>query len=280
MLLDNGAMRKLIVLEFVFCASLLFGQSQSSTVPSTTSTENSQTSQRLSADTPETTVLGNAFVAPKDWSVRVKGPATILEAPEGDSWITLVDVQSSGPDEALAAAWKAYKPEAKWPVKVSNDLPDRDGWTRRRAYEYQTSPNDKRGVSALVLYSGSSWTVVIEDMADAVAEKRGAQDALIFGRLLPKGYTRESFAGKKANTLDEARIAELGRFIEQGKKVAGVPGVSLALLQDGKVIFAGGFGTKELGRTEKPDGDTLFIIASNTKALTTLLLAKLVTNIV
>jgi CubicO group peptidase (beta-lactamase class C family) len=176
----------------------------------------------------------------------------------------------------LAAAWKAYKPEAKWPVKVSNDLPDRDGWTRSRAYEYQTSPNDKRGVSALVLYSGSSWTVVIEDMADAVAEKRGAQDALIFGRLLPKGYTRESFAGKKANTLDEARIAELGRFIEQGKKVAGVPGVSVALLQDGKVIFAGGFGTKELGRTEKPDGDTLFIIASNTKALTTLLLAKLV----
>src|SRR5664279_258344 len=276
MLLDNGAMRKLIVLEFVFCASLLFGQSQSSTVPSTTSTENSQTSQRLSADTPETTVLGNAFVAPKDWSVRVKGPATILEAPEGDSWITLVDVQSSGPDEALAAAWRAYKPEAKWPVKVSNDLPDRDAWSRRRAYEYQTSPNDKRGVSALVLYAGSSWTVVIEDMADAVAEKRGAQDALVFGRLLPKGYTRESFADRKAHTLDRARIAELGRFIEQGEKVTGVPGVALALIQDGKVIFADGFGVKELGGAEKPDGDTLFIIASNTKALTTLLLAKLV----
>ena len=65
-----------------------------------------------------------------------------------------MDVQASGPDEALAAAWKAYKPEAKWPLKVSNDLPDRDGWSRRRAYEYQTSPNEKRGVSALVLYSG------------------------------------------------------------------------------------------------------------------------------
>jgi CubicO group peptidase (beta-lactamase class C family) len=276
MLLDSGAMRKLIVLQFVFGASLLFGQSQSSTVPSTTNTANSQTSQRLSADTPETTVLGNAFVAPKDWSIRVQSPATILEAPEGDSWIALVDVQASGPDEALAAAWKAYKPEAKWPVKVSNDLPDRDGWSRRRAYEYQTSPNEKRGVSALVLYSSSSWTVVIEDMADAVAEKRGAQDALVFGRLLPNGYTRESFAGKKANTLDQDRIAELGRFIEQGEKVTGVPGVSLALLQDGKVIFAGGFGIKELGGAEKPDGDTLFIIASNTKALTTLLLAKLV----
>ena len=107
-------------------------------------------------------------------------------------------------------------------------------------------------------------------MADAVAEKRGAQVALVFGRLLPKGYSRESFAGKKANTLDPARLAELGRFIEGGQKVLGVPGVALGLVQDGKVVFADGFGTKELGRSGKPDGDTLFMVASNTKAMTTL----------
>src|SRR5512146_2794092 len=73
-----------------------------------------QASERLSADTPKTTVLGNAFVAPKEWSVRVKGPATIVEAPEGDTWIALVDVQAKAPEEALAAAWQAYKPDAKW----------------------------------------------------------------------------------------------------------------------------------------------------------------------
>jgi CubicO group peptidase (beta-lactamase class C family) len=254
------------VLALIFCSTLL-AQVASPPPPS---------AQRLSADTPKTTVAGNAFVAPKDWSIRVQGPATVLEAPEGNSWIALVDVQAKTPEEALATAWRAYKPEAKWPVKVSNDLPDRDGWSRRRAYEYLTSPNEKRGVAALVYYAGSSWTVVIQDLADAVAEKRGGQAALIFSRLLPKGYTRESFAGKKANKLDQARLAELGRFIEQGQKVTGVPGVALGLVQDGKVIFADGFGLKELGGTEKPDGDTLFIIASNTKALTTLMLAKLV----
>ena len=185
-------------------------------------------------------------------------------------------MQAKGPEEVLAAAWQAYKPDAKWPIKVTNNLADEDGWSRRRNYEYLTSPNEKRGVGALVCYSGSNWTVVIFDMADAVAEKRGAQVALVFGRLLPKGYSRESFAGKKANTLDPARLAELGRFIEGGQKVLGVPGVALGLVQDGKVVFADGFGTKELGRSEKPDGDTLFMVASNTKAMTTLLLAKLV----
>ncbi|MBZ5617063.1 MAG: beta-lactamase family protein [Acidobacteriia bacterium] len=232
--------------------------------------------ERLAADTLKTTVLGNPFVAPKDWSIRVKGPATILEAPEGGSWVALVDLQAKTADEALKAAWQAYRPDATWPVKVTNDLPDRDGWSRRRNYDYLTSPNEKRGVGAVVYYSGSGWTVIITDMTDAVAEKRGGQVALVFGRLLPKGYSRESFAGNKANKLDEARIAELGRFIERGEKETGVPGVSLGLIQDGKVIFAGGFGAKELDGSEKPDGDTLFMIASNTKALTTLMLAKLV----
>ncbi len=238
--------------------------------------DGTQAAERLATDTPKTTVQGNAFIAPKDWSIRTKGPATILEAPEGGSWIALVDVQAEGPDQAVAAAWQAYRPDATWPVKVSNALPDRDGWTKRRSYDYLTSPNEKRNVFALVSYAGSSWTVVIEDLADAVGEKRGGQVALVFSRLLPKGYTRESFAGKKANTLDQRRIAELARFIEQGQKETGVPGVALGLVQDGKVIFADGFGVKELGGSEKPDGNTLFMVASNTKALTTLLLAKMV----
>ncbi len=277
MRLDVGAMKRFFVgVPLLFSAALLFGQSQGSSVQAQSGALSGQVSQHLTADTPETTVLGNAFVAPKDWSIRVKGPVTILTAPEGNSWIVLVDVQAGGPEEALAAAWRAYKPDAKWSVKVSNDLPDRDGWSRRRVYDYLTSPNEKRGVSALVCYSGSSWTVVIEDMADAVAEKRSGQEALVLGRLLPKGYSRESFAGRKANTLDQARIAELGRFIEEGEKETGVPGVALGLVQDGKVIFADGFGVKALGGTDKLDGDTLFMVASNTKAMTTLLLAKLV----
>jgi CubicO group peptidase (beta-lactamase class C family) len=270
-------MKNLLVCSLlVFASALLLEQPLRASIQPAINSASAQVPEKLSADTPKTTVLGSAFIAPKDWSIRVEGPATILEAPEGDSWVVLVDVQAKTQDEALAAAWRVYKPDAKWPLKVTNDLPDRDGWSRRRLYDYQTSPNEKRGVDAVVSYSGSNWTVVIEDVSDAVAGKRGGQLALIFSRLLPKGYSRESFSGKKANTLDSARIAELGRFAEQGQKVLGVPGVALGLVQDGKVVFAGGFGVKELGGTEKPDGDTLFMIASNTKAMTTLLLAKLV----
>src|SRR5690349_11245910 len=112
--------------------------------------ESAQIPVRLSADTPRTTVLGNNFIAPAEWSIHAKGAAVIVEAPEGNSSIGLIDVQAKTPDDALAAAWQVYNPQAKWPIKVSQDLPDKDGWSRRHSYEYLTSPNEQRGVAALV----------------------------------------------------------------------------------------------------------------------------------
>ncbi|MBA2629729.1 MAG: beta-lactamase family protein [Thermoleophilaceae bacterium] len=232
--------------------------------------------ERLTRDTPRATTEGNTFIAPAAWSIAVRGPATILEPPEGGSAIALVDVRAPSADSAVAAAWRAYKPAAGWPLKVVNQEPDKDGWTGRAAYIYQTSPNEKRDVAVDVQRAGAVWTVAIYDMAQAVGEKRLAQVVLIYGELLPKGYTRESFAGRKAHRLDQARVAELGGFVERAMKSTGVPGVAVGLVQDGKVVFADGFGTRELGGNEKVDASTLFMIASNTKAMTTLMLAKLV----
>jgi CubicO group peptidase (beta-lactamase class C family) len=76
--------------------------------------------------------------------------------------------------------------------------------------------------------------------------------------------------------LDAKRIAELGAFVERAQKAFGVPGVSVGIVQDGKTVFAGGFGVREIGKPAKVGAETLYIIASNTKAMTTLLLAKLV----
>lgn len=232
--------------------------------------------ERLAADTPRTTVEGASFIAPAGWTVTVHGPATILEAPEGGSWIALVDVRAADADAAVAAAWAAYQPEARWPLKVVTDAPDRDGWSDRRAYVYQVSPNAKRDVAAYTRRAGDTWTVVVYDMAQAVGEKRLAAVELVFGRLFPRGYSRESFAGMKAHRLDAARVARLTGWIQTAMRELRIPGVALGLVQDGKVIFADGFGVRELGRNERPDADTLFMIASNTKALTTVLLAKLV----
>ena len=175
-------MKKVMVSLFVFAAAAVL---------------EARAAQPLAADTPETTVMGNTFIAPAGWTMEVRGPATILSPPEGGSAIALVDVDAADADAAVAAGWAAYKPGAKWPLKVTNEAPDRDGWSKQKGYDYQTSPNEKRNVSAGARFAGGHWTVVIYDMGDAVGEKRGAQVALIFSRLLPKGYARETSPARR-----------------------------------------------------------------------------------
>ncbi|HEY6176315.1 MAG TPA: serine hydrolase domain-containing protein [Kofleriaceae bacterium] len=233
-------------------------------------------SEKLTADTPQTTTAGNSFIAPAGWSISVLGDETLLAAPEADSWIALVDVRATDVDAAVKAAWAAYKGESKWPVKNASDAPSKDGWTDRRSYAYDVPPNEKRIVRISTQRANGVWTVVLLDVSAAVAEKRLAQVQLILGRLLPKGGERESFAGRRAHELDPARLAELTKFVESAQQTLGVPGVGFGILQNGKVVFAGGSGVRELGKPAKVDRDTLFMIGSNTKALTTLLLAKLV----
>ena len=55
-----------------------------------------------------------------------------------------------------------------------------------------------------------------------------------------------------------------------------VPGMAIAVVKDGKVLLARGYGVRRMGDPAPVDANTYFQIASNTKAFTTALLAQLV----
>jgi len=55
-----------------------------------------------------------------------------------------------------------------------------------------------------------------------------------------------------------------------------VPGIAVAIVKDGKVVLAKGYGVRKLGESAPVDAHTLFGIASNTKAFTSAALAMLV----
>ena len=60
----------------------------------------------------------------------------------------------------------------------------------------------------------------------------------------------------------------LEALIENARQQWQVPGLSVAIVKDGRVLVSKGFGLRELGRSEPVDQQTLFAIASNTKAFT------------
>jgi CubicO group peptidase (beta-lactamase class C family) len=71
-------------------------------------------------------------------------------------------------------------------------------------------------------------------------------------------------------------LQKLDAYFEQMVKAWDVPGASIGIVKDGKLVFTGNYGTKEVGKSEKPDENTLYAIASNSKAFTSAVLAMLV----
>ncbi len=63
-------------------------------------------------------------------------------------------------------------------------------------------------------------------------------------------------------------LQQLDATVERVRQQFDVPGVAIAVVKDGKVVLERGWGIRELGKPEPVQADTLFAIASNTKAFT------------
>lgn len=69
---------------------------------------------------------------------------------------------------------------------------------------------------------------------------------------------------------------QVDELVEQTLKTFDVPGIAVAIVKDGKVVHAKGYGVRSILTGQKVDANTLFGIASNSKAFTSAALAMLV----
>ena len=79
-----------------------------------------------------------------------------------------------------------------------------------------------------------------------------------------------------ASTFAQNKVEEFDRYAEAARQEWKVPGMSIAIVQDGKVILAKGYGVRELGKATPVDADTLFGAMSTTKAMTAVTMGMLV----
>ncbi|MCW4453351.1 serine hydrolase [Flavobacterium sp. MXW15] len=65
-----------------------------------------------------------------------------------------------------------------------------------------------------------------------------------------------------------AGLQQLDATVERVREQFDVPGVAVAIVKDGEVVLERGWGVREIGKPDPVQADTLFAIASNTKAFT------------
>lgn len=74
----------------------------------------------------------------------------------------------------------------------------------------------------------------------------------------------------------KANLKEIDEYAAKAGQDWRVPGFAMAIVKDDSVVFAKGYGVRELGKPTPVDAHTLFAIASNSKAFTAAALAILV----
>lgn len=77
-------------------------------------------------------------------------------------------------------------------------------------------------------------------------------------------------------SAQELDVEAFAQYAQASFEAYDVPGASVAIVKDGSVVLTRGFGVRTLGETTPVDADTLFAIASNTKAFSAAVLASLV----
>lgn len=92
------------------------------------------------------------------------------------------------------------------------------------------------------------------------------------GNLSAQQPTQSTSNTQKQEALPPGLDAHIAKVLE----AFDVPGVGVAIVKDGEIILSKGYGVKKLGEPDPVDENTLFSIASNSKAFTGTALALLV----
>lgn len=217
------------------------------------------------------------FLLPADWSIAEDAPHPTVLSPEADLRIAFLVLPTGGEPAAIALqAWRMVEPDFDQPIRQQAEAAAAGGWDATHQIVYLAAQSGGNMHIAILCRLDDRMYVSLVSGTMAAFSRRGANINEIVAGWRPDTLSEVSLAGRPVARWTEELAAELRRFILEALQTLKVPGASLALVQDGRVVFAEGFGTAEIGSSRAVNAQTPFMIGSTTKALTTLMMARLV----
>jgi CubicO group peptidase (beta-lactamase class C family) len=229
--------------------------------------------RQLAEETTVKTRSGVGLKAPKGWWLTNDGDVILLEDPERALKTWLVETPEPDAARAIASAWERVAPRFRFTGEADMPPPT-GGWDAVTTVSYDAG--GERIVEAIARRHGAITYVSLVDGARGAVSRRAAQLEQLRAGLRPAGLREESFAGRTPRRIDAGQARELDAFVQDALSRLGVPGASIAVVQGSTVVYERAFGLRALGKKEPVTPDTLFMIGSITKPMTTMMQATLV----
>jgi CubicO group peptidase (beta-lactamase class C family) len=140
----------------------------------------------------------------------------------------------------------------------------------RRFEDAARNLKDRRLSRRAALIQGSAGLAAGALAAAGMTAAAHAQEAS------PAATSPVDLSGVMPQTLSGERLAEFKRYFAARLAEVGIPGSAVAVVQGGQVVFEQAFGVKEVGGSDPVTLDTMFMIGSVTKSMTSMMAGTLV----
>ena len=213
---------------------------------------------------------------PSGWTVEERDGVGVLSDPEGQITVYALAVEAGDPVAAVADAWRRVDPAFdRRPLDVQEPPPP-PGIARVAVVTYDIGEESGRVVQGVAQTVGGVAHVLLFDADLLAAQRRAAQLATIQSGFTVAGVDEVDLTGVRPTTLGPAHFTELDAYVADVIGRTGVPGAAYAVVQDGRVVHSRGVGVRARGEGAPVTPDTLMMIGSITKSMTTMMTATLV----
>lgn len=208
---------------------------------------------------------------PAEWTVEEFDGYATLSDPDGGIAISVLAVEAADAESAIAAGWELVEPGFDMePLQVVPAPEDALFIT----YDVGDVTGDIIQAVAQVM-DGVGYVMLVR--ADPItAQQRQSQINIIVSGFTPEGTEETSLAGTEPLPFAGGMVDEFETYVAETMELLDVPGATIAIVQDGEIVYRGAFGVTELGGDTPMTPDTRLMIGSTTKPVTTMMLATLV----
>ncbi len=210
---------------------------------------------------------------PTNWTAKTEDGYGVIASPEGGITVYVAAVASNDLKEAIDSTWRSIDPAFDFEIDDEIEEPA-NKVDRAMTLVYDTGSDEDIAMGAGWQLDDMSYLALVRGDATTFA-RRNAQLTIIMSGYDILAVEEDDLAGVEPAALTEADIADLEAYVVETMAAFEVPGMAMALVQDGEIVYSQGFGERNESGAPMTT-DTHVMIGSTGKTLTTLLMAILV----
>lgn len=212
---------------------------------------------------------------PTNWTYDEFDGYAQLTSPDGQALVYVLAVEADDLEAGIAEAWDTVDPGFDLKVDEIIEEPVLNGAERAITVIYDTGDDETLVIAGGWQYEGIAYVELFQTDLETY-QKRATQLQIINSGYTITALEQTDLGDVEPLPLTDELLADLEAYIAEKMVELEVPGAAVAIVRDGEIVYAKGFGVRDMDTGEPVTPETLMMIGSTTKSMTTLLMAQLV----